>query len=179
MKRYLNGYNKDEKIVNFQRQDNNKYQENLVKKTDEEEIEEINNLIHDIFDDNLIDIVININTKNKEIYINKKSINNQKEDNRKFKYKNKSLNHFLDFIYDDLLYDNINNFSVYLNNQNIFVDKTEWKKQLLNEISYTEILEEELKKEDELINSLETELKYLDLKSNYRLCNYHDTKSKV
>lgn len=163
MKRSLNEDDKDEKIINFQRQDNNKSQENIIKKTNKEEIEEINFIINNIFDDNLVDIIININTKNKEIHVNKKSINNKKENNRKFKYNDKSLDLFLDFIYDDLLYDDINTLSVYLNNQNIFVDKTEWKNQLLNEISYTDMLEEEYKKEDEIINSLETDLKCLDL----------------
>jgi hypothetical protein len=163
MKRSLDGNKRNEKIVNFRRQDDNELQENITKKTNKEEIEEINNVIYDIFGDSLIDIMINIDTKNKEIYINKKYINNKKEDNRKFKYRDKNLEHFLDFIYDDLLYNDINTLSVYLNKQNILVDKTEWKKQLLNEISYTDLLEEELKKEDELINLLECNLKCLNL----------------
>lgn len=167
MKRSLDENVNNGKIINFQRQNDNKVQENIIKKTNREEIEELNNVIYDIFEDSVVDIIINIDTKNKEIYINEKYINNEKKDkNRKFKYRDKNLDHFLDDIYDDLIYNDINTLSVYLNKQNIFVDKTEWKKQLLNEMLYIDLLEDEMKKEDELINLLECNLKCLDLNQN-------------
>ena len=65
MKRYLDevGEDKNEKIINFQRQDLNKEKEIIVKKTNKEEIDEINEILYDILeeDDNL-DIIINIDT---------------------------------------------------------------------------------------------------------------------
>jgi hypothetical protein len=61
------------------------------------------------------------------------------------------------------MYKDINSLLLYLNKQNLFVDKENWKDQLLNEIAYINALEEDMKKEDELINILETNLAELKL----------------
>lgn len=163
MKRYLDevGEDKNEKIINFQRQDLNKEKEIIVKKTNKEEIDEINEILYDILeeDDNL-DIIINIDTIDKVIYINEKNINNEK--NRKYKYGNKNFESLIDVIYDDFMYKDIHSLLLYIDKQNLFVDKKEWKTQLYNEIAYINLLKNETKNDDELIELLDN-LKCLDL----------------
>lgn len=163
MKRYLDevGEDKNEKIINFQRQDLNKEKEIIVKKTNKEEIDEINEILYDILeeDDNL-DIIINIDTIDKVIYINEKNMNNEK--NRKYKYGNKNFESLIDVIYDDFMYKDIHSLLLYIDKQNLFVDKKEWKTQLYNEIAYINLLKNETKNDDELIDLLDN-LKCLDL----------------
>lgn len=163
MKRYLDevGEDKNEKIINFQRQDLNKEKEIIVKKTNKEEIDEINEILYDILeeDDNL-DIIINIDTIDKVIYINEKNINNEK--NRKYKYGNKNFESLIDVIYDDFMYKDIHSLLLYIDKQNLFVDKKEWKTQLYNELAYINLLKNETKNDDELIELLDN-LKCLDL----------------
>lgn len=161
MKRSLDKKYECEKLVNFQRR-NQKDENELNKKSNKDDLKEINNVLYDIFiEDNMVDIIININTKNKEICINENI--NEKEKNRKYKY-GKNLESMIDVIYDDFMYKNINSLLLYLDNRNLFVNKEKWRDQLLNEILYMDILEEENKKEDELISLLETSL--IDLKLN-------------
>lgn len=61
------------------------------------------------------------------------------------------------------MYKEVDNFLLNLNNENIFANKDKWTIQLLNEISYINLLEEEKQKEDELIKLLETNLTDLKL----------------
>lgn len=163
MKRYLDevGEDKSEKIINFQRQDLNKEKENIVKKNNKEEIDEINEILCDILeeDDNL-DIIINIDTIDKVIYINEKNMNNEK--NRKYKYGNKNFESLIDVIYDDFMYKDVHSLLLYIDKQNLFVDKKEWKTQLYNEMAYINLLKNETKNDDELIDLLDN-LKCLDL----------------
>lgn len=158
MKRSLDENNKTEKIVNFQKQKD--YEKN-IKRTNEEDLKELSNILDDIFEDDNVDIIINIDTKDKKICINEKS--DGKEKIREYKYGDKNLSSLIDSIYDNFMYKDINSLLLYLNKQNIFVDKENWKDQLLNEIEYINVLEEDMKKEDELINLLETNLAELKL----------------
>lgn len=164
MKRSLdeNKNNKNEKIINFYRQDPNKEKDIIIKKTNKQEIDEINDLLNDILEEETnIDVVINIDTRKKEICINENI--NEKEKNRKYKYGNKKLESMIDIIYDDFMYKDINSLILYLNNQNLFVDKKDWRNQLFNEVSYIKVLEEEDKKENELINLLEKNMLNLEI----------------
>lgn len=133
-----------------------------IKKTNEEEIKELSNILNDIFEDDIIDIIIEIDTKYKKICINEKS--DEKENNREYKYGNKNLSHLINSINDNFMYKNINSLLLYLNKQNLFVNKENWKNQLLNEIEYINILEEDTKREDELINLLESNLEGLKIR---------------
>jgi hypothetical protein len=164
MKRSLdeNKNNKNEKIINFYRQDPNEEKDIIIKKTNKQEIDEINDLLNDILEEETnIDVVINIDTRKKEICINENI--NEKEKNRKYKYGNKKLESMIDIIYDDFMYKDINSLILYLNNQNLFVDKKDWRNQLFNEVSYIKVLEEEDKKENELINLLEKNMLNLEI----------------
>jgi hypothetical protein len=164
MKRSLdeNKNNKNEKIINFYRQDPNEEKDIIIKKTNKQEIDEINDLLNDILEEETnIDVVINIDTRKKEICINENI--NEKEKNRKYKYGNKKLESMIDIIYDDFMYKDINSLILYLNNQNLFVDKKDWRNQLFNEVSYIKVLEEEEKKENELINLLEKNMLNLEI----------------
>lgn len=69
-------------------------------------------------------------------------------------------------IYDDFMYKDINSLLLYLDKQNLFVDKNKWKDQLLNEISYINLLKEENKEDNELISLLEINLTDLRLDEN-------------
>lgn len=158
MKRSLDDNNKTEKIVNFQKPKD--YEKN-IKRSNEEDLKKLNNILDDIFEDDNVNIIINIDTKDKKICINEKS--DEKEKNREYKYGDKNLSSLIDSIYDDFMYKDINSLLLYLNKQNLFVDKENWKDQLLNEIAYINALEEDMKKEDELINILETNLAELKL----------------
>jgi hypothetical protein len=161
MKRHLDEIDQDknEKIINFQRQDLNK--EITIKKTNKEELDEINEILcYTLEDDDNLDIIINIDTINKFIYINEKNNNNEK--NRKYKYGNKNFESLIDVIHDDFMYKDINSLLLYIDKQNLFVDKEEWKTQLYNEISYINLLKNESKKDDELMGLLDN-LKCLDL----------------
>lgn len=161
MKRSLDE-NSNEKIINFHRQDLDK-KDIIIKKTNNQEIDEINELLNNIIEDETnIDVVININTRKKEICINENI--NEKLKYKKYKYGNKKLESMIDIIYDDFMYKDINSLILYLNDQNIFVDKSEWRNQLFNEVSYIKILEEERKEENELINLLETNMLNLEIK---------------
>lgn len=157
MKRSLNEQDeyKNDKIVNFQNPTNIKNKE--IKKTNEEEIKEINDLLYDILEDDNIDVIIKVNTKNKEIYVNE--YNNIDNKNRKYIYIKDNLTLLIDSIYDNFMYKEIHSFELYLDGKNIFADKKEWPTQLFNEIEYVNILEEEKQKEDELINLFESNLK--------------------
>lgn len=162
MKRSLDE-NNNEKIINFHRQDLDKKEDIIIKKTNNQEIDEINELLNNIIEDETnIDVVININTRKKEICINENI--NEKLKYKKYKYGNKKLESMIDIIYDDFMYKDINSLILYLNDQNIFVDKSEWRNQLFNEVSYIKILEEERKEENELINLLETNMLNLEIK---------------
>lgn len=141
--------------------DENKKDQN-IKKTNEEEIKELSNILNDIFEDDIIDIIIEIDTKYKKICINEKS--DEKENSREYKYGNKNLSHLINSINDNFMYKNINSLLLYLNKQNLFVNKENWKDQLLNEIEYINILEEDTKREDELINLLESNLEGLKIR---------------
>lgn len=130
----------------------------------EEEIDEINNILNNIFEEEKdINITININTINKNIYINEKNINNEK--NRKYKYCPQNIDALVDDIHDDLLYKDINSLSLYINNQMLFVNKENWKSKLYNEIDYLALLENELNKDNELISLLDEDFKCLELKT--------------
>lgn len=164
MKRYLDevGEDKNEKIINFQRQILDKEKDIIIKKSNKKEIEEINEILYDIFEeDDDLDIIINIDTINKNIYINEKNDNNEK--NRNYKYGNKNFESLIEVIYDDFMYKDINSLLIYIDKQNIFVDKENWKNQLYNEIAYIKLLENENKKDDELITILENSLKSIKL----------------
>lgn len=162
MKRSLDE-NNNEKIINFHRQDLDKKENIIIKKTNNQEIDEINELLNNIIEDETnIDVVININTRKKEICINENI--NEKLKYKKYKYGNKKLESMIDIIYDDFMYKDINSLILYLNDQNIFVDKSEWRNQLFNEVSYIKILEEERKEENEIINLLETNMLNLEIK---------------
>lgn len=162
MKRSLDE-NNNEKIINFHRQDLDKKEDIIIKKTNNQEIDEINELLNNIIEDETnIDVIININTRKKEICINENI--NEKLKYKKYKYGNKKLESMIDIIYDDFMYKDINSLILYLNDQNIFVDKSEWRNQLFNEVSYIKILEEERKEENELINLLETNMLNLEIK---------------
>lgn len=164
MKRVLDEKNENEKIINFQRQNLNKEKDIIVKKTNKEEINEINEILYDIFeDDDNLDIIINIDTINKNIYINEKNINNDK--NRKYKYRDKNFESLMEVIYNDFMYKDINSLLLYIDKNNIFVDKENWKTQLYNEIDYVKLLENENKEEDELISILENSMKSISLKN--------------
>jgi hypothetical protein len=163
MKRHLEEIDQDknEKIINFQRQDLSKEKEITIKKTNKEELDEINEILcYTLEDDDNLDIIINIDTINKIIYINEKNNNNEK--NRKYKYGNKNFESLIDVIHDDFMYKDINSLSLYIDKQNLFVDKKEWKTQLYNEISYINLLKNESKKDDEFMSLLDN-LKCLDL----------------
>lgn len=153
MKRSLNEQDeyKNVKIVNFQKPTNIK--NNKTKKTNEEEIKEINDIYYDMFEYDNIDVIIKVNTKNKEIYVNE---NNK---NRKYIYIKDNLRLLIDSIYDNFMYKEIYSFELYLDGKNIFANKNDWPSQLLNEIEYVNILELEMQEEDELINLLESNLK--------------------
>lgn len=162
MKRSLDE-NNNEKIINFHRQDLDKKEDIIIKKTNNQEIDEINELLNNIIEDETnIDVIININTRKKEICINENI--NEKLKYKKYKYGNKKLESMIDIIYDDFMYKDINSLILYLNDQNIFVDKSEWRNQLFNEVSYIKILEEERKEENEIINLLETNMLNLKIK---------------
>lgn len=156
MKRSLDENKNNNKIINFCRQDGN--QENdIIKKTVEQEMDEINELLNNILiEETNIDVIINIDTIKKEIYINENI--DKKEKNRKYKYGNEKLESMINIIYEDFMYKDINSLILYLNKQNLFVDKKEWRNQLFNDILYIKILEEEEKKENEVINLLETKI---------------------
>lgn len=161
MKRALDK-SENEKIINFQRQNLDKEKDIIIKKSNKKEIEEINEILYDIFEeDDDLDIIINIDTINKNIYINKKNDNNEK--NRNYKYGNKNFESLIEVIYDDFMYKDINSLLIYIDKQNIFVDKENWKKQLYNEIAYIKLLENENKKDDELITILENSLKSIKI----------------
>lgn len=150
------------KIINFQRQILDKEKDIIIKKSNKKEIEEINEILYDIFEeDDDLDIIINIDTINKNIYINEKNDNNEK--NRNYKYGNKNFESLIEVIYDDFMYKDINSLLIYIDKQNIFVDKENWKNQLYNEIAYIKLLENENKKDDELITILENSLKSIKL----------------
>lgn len=109
-------------------------------------------LLHEIFEEDVIkELKINVDTKTKEIIISKENINGKNI--RKCKYIDKRLKSFLDEMDDDLIYKNIQSFILIVNGNNIFVDIKKWKEQLLNEISYIEILENEEKELVELIKT--------------------------
>lgn len=109
-------------------------------------------LLHEIFEeDEIKELKINVDTKTKEIIISKENINGKNI--RKCKYIDKRLKSFLDEMDDDLIYKNIQSFILIVNGNNIFVDIKKWKEQLLNEISYIEILENEEKELVELIKT--------------------------
>lgn len=111
-------------------------------------------LLHEIFEeDEIKELKINVDTKTKEIIISKENINGKNI--RKCKYIDKKLKSFLDEMDDDLIYKNIQSFILNVNGNNIFVDIKKWKEQLLNEISYIEILENE---EKELVELMKTTL---------------------
>jgi hypothetical protein len=130
---------------------NNNEENNIIKKTVEQEIDEINDLLNNILiEESNIDIIINIDTIKKEIYINENV--NKKEKNRKYKYGNEKLESMINIIYEDFMYKNINSIILYLDNKNLFVNKEDWKDQLFNDISYIKIFEEEEKRENEFIN---------------------------
>lgn len=161
MKRALDK-SENEKIINFQRQNLDKEKDIIIKKSNKKEIEEINEILYDIFEeDDDLDIIINIDTINKNIYINEKNDNNEK--NRNYKYGNKNFESLIEVIYDDFMYKDINSLLIYIDKQNIFVDKENWKKQLYNEIAYIKLLENENKKDDELITILENSLKSIKI----------------
>ena len=161
MKRALDK-SENEKIINFQRQILDKEKDIIIKKSNKKEIEEINEILYDIFEeDDDLDIIINIDTINKNIYINEKNDNNEK--NRNYKYGNKNFESLIEVIYDDFMYKDINSLLIYIDKQNIFVDKENWKNQLYNEIAYIKLLENENKKDDELITILENSLKSIKL----------------
>lgn len=158
MKRSLDENSKTEKLVNLQKQNNYKKD---IKLTNEEELKDLSNILDDIFENDNVDIIINIDTNDKNIYINEKFYG--KEKNRKYKYGDKNLSFLIDSIHDDFMYKDINSLLLYLNKQNLFVNKENWKEQLLNEIAYINVLEEDTKREDELINLLETNLAELKI----------------
>lgn len=158
MKRSLDENSKTEKLVNFQKQKDYKKD---IKLTNEEELKDLSNILDDIFENDNVDIIINIDTNDKNIYINEKF--DGKEKNRKYKYGDKNLTFLIDSIHDDFMYKDINSLLLYLNKQNLFVNKENWKEQLLNEIAYIDVLKEDTKKEDELINLLKTNLAELKI----------------
>lgn len=157
MKRCLDD-DENESIKNFQRQ-NNKNKE--IKKTNENELEELCEILNNIIENDKTNVTINVNTKLKEICVNEEL--NGKENNRKYKYVEKSIESLISSINDDIMYKEVDNFLLNLNNENIFANKDKWTIQLLNEISYINLLEEEKQKEDELIKLLETNLTDLKL----------------
>lgn len=107
------------KIINFQRQILDKEKDIIIKKSNKKEIEEINEILYDIFEeDDDLDIIINIDTINKNIYINEKNDNNEK--NRNYKYGNKNFESLIEVIYDDFMYKDINSLLIYIDKQNIF-----------------------------------------------------------
>ena len=146
---------KNDKIINFQNPTNIKFKE--TKKTNEEEIKEINNILYDMLEDDNINVIIKVNTQKKEIYVNE--YNNIDKKNRKYIYIKDNLTLLVNSIYDDFMYKEIHSFELYLNDKNIFANKTEWPNQLLNEIEYINILEKEKQEEEELINLLSSNLK--------------------
>lgn len=147
--------NKNDKIINFQNPTNIKIKE--TKKTNEEEIKEINDILYDILEGDNINVIIKVNTQKKEIYVNE--YNNINKKNRKYMYIKDNLTLLVNSIYDDFMYKEIHSFELYLNDKNIFANKTEWPNQLLNEIEYINILEKEKQQEEELINLLSSNLK--------------------
>lgn len=147
--------NKNDKIINFQNPANIKIKE--TKKTNEEEIKEINDILYDILEGDNINVIIKVNTQKKEIYVNE--YNNINKKNRKYMYIKDNLTLLVNSIYDDFMYKEIHSFELYLNDKNIFANKTEWPNQLLNEIEYINILEKERQQEEELINLLSSNLK--------------------
>jgi hypothetical protein len=129
-------------------------EENENEKDDVSNLNKYIELLHEIFEeDEIKELKINIDTKNKEIIISKENINGKNI--RKCKYIDKKLKSFLDEMDDDLIYKNIQSFILNVNGNNIFVDIKKWKEQLLNEISYIEILENE---EKELVELMKTTL---------------------
>lgn len=146
---------KNDKIINFQNPTNIEFKE--TKKTNEEEIKEINDILYDMLEDDNINVIIKVNTQKKEIYVNE--YNNIHKKNRKYIYIKDNLTLLVDSIYDDFMYKEIHSFELYLNDKNIFANKTEWPNQLLNEIEYINILEKEKQQEEELINLLSSNLK--------------------
>lgn len=146
---------KNDKIINFQNPTNIKFKE--TKKTNEEEIKEINDILYDMLEDDNINVIIKVNTQKKEIYVNE--YNNIDKKNRKYIYIKDNLTLLVDSIYDNFMYKEIHSFELYLNDKNIFANKTEWPNQLLNEIEYINILEKEKQQEEELINLLKSNLK--------------------
>lgn len=165
MKRLLNeDYNKCKKLINFQKQDLNSENTFIINKSKKEEIDEINNILNNIFEEEKdINIKININTINKNIYINEKNINNEK--NRKYKYCPQNIDALIDSIHDDLLYKDIISLLLYVNNQKVFVNKENWKSQLYNELDYLALLENESTKDNELMTLLEEDFNCLELKT--------------
>lgn len=147
--------NKNVKIVNFQKPTNVENKE--IKKTNEEEIKEINNILNEIFEEDNIDVVIKVNSKNQEIYVNE--YNEIGEKTRKYKYTEDNLKVLLDSIYDNYMYKEIHSFLLYLDDTNIFAYKENWATQLLNEIEHINILKKEKQEDDEFINLLESKLR--------------------
>ena len=146
---------RNDKIINFQNPTNIKFKE--TKKTNEEEIKEINDILYDILEGDNINVIIKVNTQKKEIYVNE--YNNINKKNRKYMYIKDNLTLLVNSIYDDFMYKEIHSFELYLNDKNIFANKTKWPNQLLNEIEYINILEKEKQQEEELINLLSSNLK--------------------
>lgn len=112
--------------------------------------------LEDIFENDEIEIIINVFLKEKQIKIVEKR--NEKDNIRKYKYVDKGLKSLIDSIDDEFMYKTIKSFTLKVNNNNIFADIYKWKEQLLNELSYIEILEKEKQKEDELVELLESTL---------------------
>lgn len=112
--------------------------------------------LEDIFENDEIEIIINVFLKEKQIKIVEKR--NEKDNIRKYKYVDKGLKSLIDSIDDEFMYKTIKSFTLKVNNNNIFADIYKWKEQLLNELSYIEILEKEKQNEDELVELLESTL---------------------
>lgn len=114
-------------------------------------------LSNDIFEnDGVYNIIINVNTKRKEIIINENT--NMKENIKKYKYIDKRLKSLVDTINEGFMYKNIQSFILKIDDNNIFANIHQWKNQLFNEISYVEILEKEKRIDNELIKLLESNL---------------------